>query len=187
MLRPIITVLVVSAYLTGCGYSKLASVTADNWAVGEYKYCASTQLNDSYFLDCTADAPSSPKSKLFMVRFQYPDLLNAANDSADDQPSGTLYHWRCRKTDDSETPYNCEFESKEFLHSEPPAPTPPPSTYRPSDKEAGTEKDRKQFNDNFQQQNACQFRFISKGIYKLGSKTIDEACKGDPNIQPPKQ
>jgi hypothetical protein len=186
MLRPIFTVLVVSAYLTGCGYSKLTSITADNWAVGEYKYCTSTQSNESRFLDCTADSASSAKSKLFMVRF-YHDFLNAADDSSDDQPSGTLYHWQCRKTDDSETPYNCEFKSKEFLHSEQPAPTSPPSTYRPSDQETGTEEDRKQFNYNFQQQNACQFRFVSKGIFKLGSKTIDEACEGDPNIQPPKQ
>ena len=83
-------------------HEKVMFVYAENWATGEYKNCATLNVDlEEPSLTCDTNA----KGKSFKVRFD-------ANTYIKEKPDSTVFHWTCRKYGEGDATIDCEFKSE---------------------------------------------------------------------------
>jgi hypothetical protein len=82
-------------------HDKLAAVSSESWAVGEYKDCFSLNIEmDQPVLSCDA-LLGSDKEKVFKVEFWGATYI-------EDMPRDAALRWKCTKTGDTDPAIKCE-------------------------------------------------------------------------------
>jgi hypothetical protein len=82
-------------------HNKLAAVSSENWAIGEYKDCFSLNIKmNQPVLSCDTLLGGN-KEKVFMVQFWGRTYIQG-------MPENTALEWKCTKTGDSDPSIKCE-------------------------------------------------------------------------------
>jgi hypothetical protein len=157
-------------------HDKMAVVVSRAWTVGEYKACQSYDSgkdNGEPILTCD---DGEENAKRFKVSFRGPTYIAsqapASNGWKPTKSQQTTFSWDCRKNNDDDVVFSCWRKEKDKITS-------------PSNVDVQTEPYHVPPEDaQTQPVEQCRTRFWFKGINEINGKSVEAACKDNPNLQP---